>query len=162
MMKSWKKEGETILFGLTMREKVHGLLERAYAKEIGEYKRDMLETTQELLAGNLNGEQADQRADEALRGYIERVLDVVSGVIDGAPGAVSARFRMAIISPDLAGAPPHGNPPRPMGGSVYCFTYYAFTGRQGKSKDALYSNQRVRYYTDKALSELAEEHPELR
>ena len=149
------------MFGLTMREKVHDLLERAYMQEIGEYKDEVLYITREHHAGEISEEELEFLYSNALWNYIERVLDVVSGVVRGAPGGVEARFQLALMSPELAGAPSYSEQQHPLGGSAYCFTYYAFTGKPGKVKDILYSNQRVRYYTNKALLELAEEYPEL-
>ena len=149
------------MFGLTMREKVHELLERAYMQEIEAYKDEVLNGLLGLSENELSEQAVDSIVIHALWNYIERVLDIVYGVVRGAPGGVGARFNLALMSPEISGAPSYSDLPHPQGGSAYCFTYYAFTGKPGKPKDAIYSNQRVRYYTNKALMEIAEEHPEI-
>lgn len=149
------------MFGLTMRERLQDVYKNACIKEIGEYKREVLGIVQSFVNGVITNEEFEKRGREVLYNYIERVQAIIEGVVEGAPGVISTRYRLALVSPHLAGAPSYSEYSIPMISRNYLITYYAFTGKAGKPKDALAVKNMMKYYINKVALELEKEHPEL-
>ena len=140
------------MLSFLLRKQIDTLLERAYQSNIEGYKSEI----RSALNDRLSDEQIESISSKARKHYIEAVSNTVSGAIYAASADVIARYKLALYSPEIAGAPPVDELDL-SAGVVYCLTCYAITGKPGKTKDAIRHNHLFASYVEKALYALNSE-----
>lgn len=142
------------MFGLTIRERCHSILERVYESRLGSYKDAIYGFATDVAEGKNPGVEAGMMAViDARCNYLIAVVDAISGIADGAPFGVRERLMLAVQCPSIAEI---SEPSMYMqvGESAYRFLYYAFTGKVAKQKDAEQSQKRADYYMNKAVEDV--------
>lgn len=151
------------MFGLSMRERVQELMNHTMSKKIDVYKDGCREAICSVLENGRTGKDRDTLKTIAMFQYAVAVREVLEGVIEGAPAAVSARYTLATSRPKIAGVPKFQSElPVLLFDSLYCVIYYSFTGKPGKKVDAEQTKQMAEYFMEKAYEEVLKEYPETR
>ena len=145
------------MFGFSLRKQIDALLERAYQSNFESYKAELCTIMERADRQELTEDEFYRHMAAAREQYIDDVSEMVSGAVYAAPPKVSARYKLATMSPQIAGAPADDDAPY-CAGTEYCFLCYAFTGKPGVPRDAIRHNHLFASYVDRAIDELTAEH----
>ncbi len=155
------------MFGLTFRERITNLMEKAYTDEEHTFEEAFLaqyisrkEKSNEPIAEDEWQTLLFQCTNE----YIDAVSEAVLSFTDGISPQTRARKALAFVTPSLAGLPGldelEDEAPIPAG-FIYGIAYYAVTGKQAKPKDCVLHNHLFHKHIDSVLARIAAEHPEI-
>lgn len=153
------------MFGLSWRERIDELLIRAYKDDMPEYKMDLRAALDSIEKDDVPIEEENihfRRITTMLYSMsMGRITEKMFAMIDAAPTDVQTRKALSMVNPQVTGVESidyidnfDGLFPK----DLFCFMYYAFSGRPGKKKDAERHSDLYWSIKSKASSEIFKEY----
>lgn len=145
------------MLNFLIRRSIDRLLEQAYKSNFSKYKAEI----KSILENGIGENSEEEMFCEIMRAreeYLNSISEQVSGAVFASEQKTSARYRIAIMSPEVAGIHICDDVDiKYSAGMEYCFLHYAFIGKPGEMKNAIKHNHIFASYVDRAISELEEE-----
>lgn len=144
------------MLNFLIRRSIDRLLERAYESNFSKYKAEI----KNILDNGTGKASEDDLLCEIMRAreeYLNSISEQVSGAVFASDQKTAARYRIAMMSPEVAGVYIFDDDIKYSAGMEYCFLHYAFIGKAGKMKDAIKHNHIFASYIDRAIDQLEEE-----
>lgn len=144
------------MLNFLIRRSIDRLLERAYESNFSIYKAEI----KNILDNGAGKVSEDDLLCEMMRAreeYLNSISEQISGAVFASDQKTSARYRIAMMSPEVAGVHIFDDDIKYSAGMEYCFLHYAFIGKPGEMKNAIKHNHIFASYVDRAISELEEE-----
>ena len=129
------------MFGLSVREKLIELIEKAIVQETYVYGAEVKKYCQveSEYPGELPDEISENMAEKSTGLYLDAVANRVYKEVGGASQKTNMRIMAAALSPALCGYPDISVDRQPAG-AVYAICYWALKGKVAQPEDCIYLN----------------------